>query len=72
MSCCSLTSSATYKIEDSGDVNGDGKVTLADAVCIMQYLCGHHEPTDLNKYDVDQNGVISPMDAYIVQVYTLN
>ena len=68
MSCASLTSSAYNDM----DVNNDGKVSLADAVCILQYLGGNHEPTDLSRYDIDGNGVISPMDAYIIQLRDLN
>ena len=67
MSCCSLTSSA-YNY----DANGDGDVNMSDAVYILQYLCGNFEPADLNKCDVDGNGVISPMDAYIIQGHIIN
>lgn len=67
MSCCSLTSYATYNT----DVNNDGATNTVDIVLIMQYLCGHHEPTDLNSYDVDGNGVISAMDSYIIQLRVL-
>lgn len=68
MACSSLTSSA---VEYDMDVNGDGNGNLADAVLIMQYLCGHHEPINLDKYDVDKNGVISPMDSYIIQCHSI-
>lgn len=68
MSYSSVTSSAYNNM----DVNNDGKVSLADAVCILQYLSGNHEPTDLSRYDIDGNGVISSMDAYIIQLHDLN
>ena len=64
MSCSSLAYAATLKY----DANGDGKENIADAVYIMQYLCGAFEPTDLNRCDIDGNGVISSMDAYIIQL----
>ncbi|MDE6539177.1 MAG: dockerin type I repeat-containing protein [Ruminococcus sp.] len=67
MLCSALTSSA-YNY----DANGDGDVNMSDAVYILQYLCGNFEPADLNKCDVDGNGVISPMDAYIVQGHIIN
>lgn len=67
MSCSSLASSA-YNY----DANGDGDVNMADAVYIMQYLCGNFEPASLGKCDVDGNGVISPMDAYIIQGHIIN
>lgn len=69
MSCSALTSSAvTYNY----DANGDGNVDISDAVYIMQYLCGNFEPVDLDSCDVDGNGVISPMDVYIIQGHTIH
>ena len=67
MSCSALTSSA-YNY----DTNGDGSVDISDAVYVMQYLCGNFEPSNLNKCDVDGNGVISPMDAYIIQGHMIH
>ncbi|MDE5861191.1 MAG: dockerin type I repeat-containing protein [Ruminococcus sp.] len=67
MSCVSLASSA-ISLKDM-DVNGDGTVSLADAVYISQYLNGAFEPTDLTIFDVNKNGIVSPMDAYIIQLY---
>ncbi|MCM1314637.1 MAG: dockerin type I repeat-containing protein [Prevotella sp.] len=66
MSCSSLTSSA-YNY----DANGDGKENISDAVYIMQYLCGCFEPTHPEFCDIDGNGVISPMDAYIIQLHVI-
>lgn len=63
MACSSLTSSA---VDYDMDANGDGNENLADAVYIMQYLCGAHEPANLARCDIDKNGVISPMDAHII------
>lgn len=51
------------------DPDGDGRIGINDAVLIMQYLAGRFEPTDLSKLDIDQNGVISRMDAYYAQLY---
>ena len=66
MPCSSLTSSA-YDM----DANCDGYANMSDAVYILQYLCGNLEPADLNKCDVDRNGVISPMDAHIIQCHII-
>ncbi len=35
----------------------------------MQYLAGVFEPTDLSALDVDENGIVSLMDAKSVQFY---
>ena len=67
MSCVSLASSA-ISLKDM-DANGDGEVGLADAVYILQYLGGAFEPLNLERCDVDGNGVISPMDAHIIQLH---
>lgn len=67
MSCSYLTSSATYNM----DANGDGVVNISDAVYILQYLSGVFEPTHPEFCDVDGNGVISPMDAYIIQLHEI-
>lgn len=68
MSCSALISSAD---KSKFDVNGDGKENIADSVYILQYLSGNFEPTDLNSCDIDGNGVISPMDAYLVQLHDI-
>ena len=67
MSCSSLAYAATLKY----DANGDGKENISDAVYIMQYLCGCFEPTNPQFCDIDGNGVISPMDAYIIQCHCI-
>ena len=70
VSCVSLASSAVT-LKDM-DVNGDGDVSLADAVYLSQYLGGSFEPTDLNIFDVNKNGVVSSFDVYIIQLYLLD
>ncbi len=66
MTCGALSASAAVP-----DPNGDGVINISDAVYIMQYLKGVFEPTDLSRLDIDQNGVISRMDAYYAQLYEL-
>lgn len=65
MSLCSITASAA----PNKDPNGDGRFTIADYTCIIQYLGGYYEPSDLSQLDIDDNGVISRMDAYYVVLY---
>lgn len=53
------------------DPNGDGKIDMSDAVLIMQYLSGAITPENVDKLDFDNNGVVTPMDSYKVQMYKL-
>lgn len=68
MSCSAVSASAEYNM----DVNGDKSVTIADAVLIMQYLGGSFEPADLTKYDVNENGVVTDVDALVITDYIAN
>lgn len=56
-------------ITDYTDPNGNGVWEVADAIYIMQYLAGGFEPTNLAQLDIDQNGVVSMMDAQSIQLY---
>ena len=51
-----------------GDVNGDGNVDIADAVCIVNYVIGKPNSTfTLASADVNNDGVVNMADAiYIV------
>ncbi len=53
------------------DPSGDGKIDMSDAVVIMQYLSGAITPENVDKLDFDNNGVVTPMDSYKVQMYKL-
>ncbi|MCM1270175.1 MAG: trypsin-like serine protease [Ruminococcus flavefaciens] len=53
------------------DPTGDGKIDMSDAVVIMQYLSGAITPENVDKLDFDNNGVVTPMDSYKVQMYKL-
>ena len=51
-----------------GDSDGDGTVTVADALIAMRYamgLIGENE-LDLNAADMDGNGVVDVADALII------
>jgi hypothetical protein len=41
----------------SGDVNGDGNVTVSDALLIVQYVKGVRDFTDEQRYNADLNGI---------------
>lgn len=55
----SLTGSAVTAVRDA---NGDGTLTLMDAVYTQQYLMGYYNPTSVRSFDYDGNGIISDMD----------
>ena len=68
-SAVSLTSSASGTPRDP---NGDGAVNMSDAVFITQHLVGSQHPSNLTPLDFDQNGIISQVDTYKVQLWCLN
>ena len=51
------------------DPDGDGVISINDAVIIETYLMGINEPTNLAALDFDKNGIISKMDSTSVQLY---
>lgn len=51
------------------DPDGDGIISINDAVLIETYLSGISEPTNLSALDFDKNGIISKMDSTSVQLY---
>ncbi|MDE6035767.1 MAG: trypsin-like serine protease [Ruminococcus sp.] len=67
--CVSLASSAATHLKY--DANNDGIVNLADAVYVQQYLNGGFEPENLDRCDVDRNGVVSSMDVNKIQCYCI-
>jgi hypothetical protein len=51
----------------SGDVNGDGKVNVADIVEIINYLNGHpSEKFNLAEADVNNDGMVDKADAKLI------
>lgn len=51
-----------------GDVNGDGFVTTADLVCILNYILGlPNEDFDFDQADTDKNGIITVADLINVR-----
>lgn len=49
--------------------NGIGGLTIADAVCILQYLAGAFEPSILDQLDINDSGIISQVDAQLIIMY---
>ncbi len=74
MSISVLASTATALAASSAfnpnkDPNGDGSLTIADMAYIYQCLGGRYKPSDLTELDVDDNNVVSEVDAVYVQMY---
>ncbi|MCM1529576.1 MAG: trypsin-like peptidase domain-containing protein [Alistipes sp.] len=51
------------------DPNGDGVLDVSDATYIYQTLGGRYNPSDLTQLDLDDNGVVSDVDALRAQYY---
>lgn len=51
------------------DINGDGTVSVSDAVYLNQALMGKWKPTDLAVLDVNQNGVVDDLDRMSIMAY---
>ncbi|MCH7726782.1 MAG: hypothetical protein IH991_09920 [Planctomycetes bacterium] len=49
---------------DPLDVNGDGRITSADADLIIEHLQGKRPLHD--HFDVDQDGIVKALDALLV------
>lgn len=74
MSACVAVSSAIALTTSSAfnpnkDPNGDGRLTIADSTYIYQCLGGRYKPSDLTELDMDDNNVVSDVDAVYVQMY---
>jgi len=54
-----------------GDADGDGVVTLIDAMLVLQYYVGDIDATELNVKvsDVDGDSAVSPIDAMLILQY---
>lgn len=56
-------------IDTTKDPNGDGRLSISDAVYIQLYLLGRVQPADLDQLDMDNNGIINILDAnYVMYV----
>lgn len=55
---------------EAKDPNGDGVITMADVAFMYQILGGKYGPSDLTRFDIDDNDVVSDVDAIYTQMYT--
>ena len=55
---------------EAKDPNGDGVITMADVAFMYQILGGKYAPSDLTRFDIDDNDVVSDVDAIYTQMYT--
>ena len=67
------TLTGTFVNGQRGDANGDGQVTLADAVAVVNYILGNpSENFNASNADVDGNGSITITDAVRIVDMLLN
>lgn len=64
-----VASVASGAFNPNKDPNGDGHLTVADAAYIYQCLAGVAKPSNLSQLDVDDNDVVSDVDAIKIQRY---
>ena len=50
----------------TGDVDGDGEVTTADAMQILKYVANLIDTVDLSQADTDKDGMVTAVDAALV------
>lgn len=55
--------------DNTKDPNGDGHLTIADAAYIYQCLLGRYYTQDYSELDVDNNGLVTEVDALLIQYY---
>lgn len=51
------------------DPNGDGSLNIADATYITQCLGGRYFARDYEQLDMDDNGLVTRVDALLIQYY---
>lgn len=54
-------------VNGTRDPNGDGRISISDSVFIQQFLVCNQVPSCLEDMDVDEDGVITKMDADAIQ-----
>lgn len=70
-SLTSLTSSAAgpATFDNTKDPNGDGQLTMADSAYIYQCLMGRYYAQYYSELDVDNNGLVTEVDALLILYY---
>lgn len=69
IAACVAIPVVTHATTSLRDPNGDGWITAADSTFINLFLGGTMTPSNLTPLDFDQNGIVSAMDSFKVQVY---
>ncbi|MCQ2490812.1 MAG: dockerin type I domain-containing protein [Ruminococcus sp.] len=69
IAACVAIPAVTHATTSLRDPNGDGNITAADSTFINLFLGGTLTPLNLTPLDFDQNGIVSAMDSFKVQVY---
>lgn len=64
---CSAAGPKTFDFDK--DPNGDGILNMADATYIIQCLGGYYIPSDYTQLDMDNNGLVTYVDATLIQYY---
>lgn len=64
-----ITSISSASFNPNKDPNGDGVLNLADYVYVKQCLAGKYKPSNLSALDVDDNNVVSDVDAKYIMMY---
>ncbi len=54
-----------------GDANGDGNITISDALIVLRTAMGGNDPQDANMLDVDGSGTITVADAILIARFAL-
>jgi hypothetical protein len=57
---------ATILAAAKGDINGDGDITLADAILVLQMLTKLQSDYVHTNADVDDNGVIGLQEVFYI------
>lgn len=55
----------------AGDVDGDGKVNLRDAIVMLRYLGGDRQTANRDALDVNGDGRVDIVDALFIVRYTV-
>ncbi len=64
---CSASGPKTFDF--CKDPNNDGVLNMADVATIIQCLSGYYFPPDYKKLDMDNNGLVTQVDALLIQCY---
>ncbi len=62
----------TEPVDVKGDVNGDGKFTVADVVMLQNWFAAENEVTVWEKGDLDENNIVNVFDVILMRRLLLN